>query len=53
MCKGYCKVSNVENVQNKLLRDVQNAKVYGIAQEIVKFLIGPIINNHAIRRSNK
>ena len=40
----------MESVQNKRLRDAPNAKVYGIALENVKFLIGLIIKNHAIRR---
>jgi hypothetical protein len=36
MWKDSSRVSNVENVRNRHLKDAQNAKEYGTAHEIVR-----------------
>jgi hypothetical protein len=51
--KVYYKDLNAENVRNRLLKDVQNVKVYGIAQEIVKSVIGLNIKLNVMQKQNK
>lgn len=53
MFKVLLKDLNVENVKSRLLRDVQNVRVFGIAQESAKCLIGQIIRQHVIKKLNK
>lgn len=38
--KDSWKASSVENAESKLLKDAQSVSLYGIAQGIVKWLIG-------------
>lgn len=40
------------NVQNRHLKDVQNARIFGIVHENAKFQTGQIINRNAIRNLN-
>jgi hypothetical protein len=42
----------VENVQNRHLKDVQNARIFGIVHENAKFQTGQIINRNVIRNLN-
>jgi len=44
---------NAVNVVNRHLKDVQNVKMFGIVQEIVKLLIGLIIKLNVMQERNR
>ncbi len=42
----------MENAKNKHLKDALNVKVFGIAQDNVKSVIGPNIKQNAMQKPN-
>ncbi len=51
--KGSCKDSNVENVENKHLKDVQNVNQYGTVQRSAKLNTGLSTRLNVTQEQNK